>query len=85
VAGLWKVPDRATQALMERFYDNLWRKKMSKLAALRESQVWMLREGPKQSGLRRGLDLGDDAPQTEARRGLPPYYWAAFVLSGDWE
>src|SRR5262249_23664167 len=31
VASLWKVPDRATQALMERCYDNLWSKKMGKL------------------------------------------------------
>ena len=32
VASLWKVPDKATQVLMARFYDNLWQKKMSKLS-----------------------------------------------------
>ena len=33
VASLWKVPDRATQLLMARFYDNLWQKRMTKLEA----------------------------------------------------
>jgi CHAT domain-containing protein len=76
VASLWKVDDRATRDLMERFYDNLWDREMGKLAALREAQLWMLNERG-----RRGLDLPDDgtAPQR-----LPPFYWAAFVLSGDW-
>jgi CHAT domain-containing protein len=69
VASLWKVPDEQTNKLMVRFYGNLWDKSkpMSKLEALREAQVYLLREG--------------------ARPGLgraAPYYWAAFVLSGDW-
>ncbi len=59
------------------FYDNLWRKKMSKLEALRQAQLTMLREG-----VHRGLDFRDGQPP--ANRRLPPYYWAAFVLSGDW-
>jgi tetratricopeptide (TPR) repeat protein/CHAT domain-containing protein len=76
VASLWKVPDRATSALMQRFYENLWDKKMGKLAALREAQIWMMRDKGN-----RGLALGDDASDPDAP--LPPFYWAAFVLSGD--
>ncbi|HTU22088.1 MAG TPA: CHAT domain-containing protein, partial [Gemmataceae bacterium] len=83
-ASLWSVPDEATRVLMERFYDNLWRKKMGRLAALREAQLWLLREGQRQPQLRRGLDLVRDEPGDVAARRLPPYYWAAFVLSGDW-
>jgi tetratricopeptide (TPR) repeat protein/CHAT domain-containing protein len=82
VAGLWKVPDRATQALMQRFYENLWQKRLSKIDALREAQLWMLHEGPKQPDILRGLDAAPEIAETG--KSLPPYYWAAFVLSGDW-
>ena len=32
--------------------------------------------------LLRGLDILDDPDDAAGR--LPPYYWAAFALSGDW-
>ena len=58
---------------------------MSKLDALRESQLWMLHEGKKQPGLARGIELQADAAQPlDQQAALPPFYWAAFVLSGDW-
>lgn len=77
IASLWKVPDRPTSALMERYYENLWNKKLSKLDAFREAQLWMMREGGN-----RGLVEVDDA--NEENKRLPPFYWAAFVLSGEW-
>ncbi|HEX3657984.1 MAG TPA: tetratricopeptide repeat protein [Pirellulales bacterium] len=84
IAGLWKVPDEATQVLMSRFYDNLWQKRMSKVEALREAQLWMLREGGRPHGKStRGLANDEDQP-IDAGQHLPPYYWAAFILSGDW-
>lgn len=87
LASLWKIPDGATSALMRRFYKNLWDKKMGKLAALREAQLWMLREVPKDPKLRsaatRGLNLHDAEPEMSTTE-MPPYFWAAFVLSGDW-
>jgi CHAT domain-containing protein len=86
VASLWKVPDGPTQALMERFYKNLWQEGMPRLEALREAQLWMLREGQMQGVVRRGLEPLDRQPAGEGDRPgcLPPRYWAAFVLSGDW-
>jgi CHAT domain-containing protein len=80
VAGLWQVEDECTRRLMERFYDNLWRKQMGKLAALREAQLWLLHNGAKQLGQLRGLKR----PDPQRSDSLPPYYWGAFVLSGDW-
>jgi CHAT domain-containing protein len=82
VASLRKVPDAATSKLMQRFYENLWDKKMGKLAALREAQIWMLRDDGN-----RGLNLvsPEKLPTDKAANaGMPPFYWAAFVLSGDW-
>ena len=42
VTSLWKVPDQQTQALMTRFYTNMWQNKMSKLEALRAAQLDLL-------------------------------------------
>jgi CHAT domain-containing protein/tetratricopeptide (TPR) repeat protein len=84
IASLWQVPDRATTALMARFYDNLWRKGLGKLAALREVQLWLRVEAARRPELARGeRSLAADHEDAEAGR-LPSYYWAAFVLSGDW-
>lgn len=80
VASLWKVPDRATMLLMQRFYRNLWENRMTKLAAFHEAQIWMLSDPS-----HRGFDsLEDESKQLESSNTLPPKYWAAFILSGDW-
>jgi CHAT domain-containing protein len=84
VASLWKVDDQATQALLTRFHRNLWEKKMAKLEALREAQIWLIREGSKhpELGLRGGLKRPE--PKLMDGDSVSPFYWAAFVLSGDW-
>ena len=41
VASGWAIEDNAARALMTRFYENLWKRGMSKNAALREAQLAM--------------------------------------------
>ena len=92
VASLWQVDDRATQALMVEFYKNLWEKKLSKLESLRQAQLTMLREyDPKDGRLRSAGAISEVDPEklTKAKEAggghsVSPFYWAAFVLSGDW-
>jgi CHAT domain-containing protein len=44
VASLWGVSDPATSVLMDRFYGNLWGEKpMSRLEALRQAQLFVLK------------------------------------------
>src|SRR5262249_94946 len=84
VASLWSVEDRATQALMAELYKEAWNEKssVSKAEALRRAQIALLK-GTIAGGKFRGLGKKDEKlPKGEVR--LPPLYWAAFVLSGDW-
>ncbi len=78
VASLWKVNDAATRRLMQEFYSNYLDKEMGMLDALRETQLWALRNP---SEIPRGATR---EPDSEQPNRLPPQYWAPFVLSGDW-
>jgi CHAT domain-containing protein len=43
-ASLWSVSDAATSVLMEDFYTNLWEKRLTRLEALRQAQLAVLRD-----------------------------------------
>jgi WD40 repeat protein/CHAT domain-containing protein/tetratricopeptide (TPR) repeat protein len=84
VASLWQVPDEPTRVLMAHMYANLWQNKMTKLEALRAAQLWMLREGRRDEGVKRGMRREDEKEVSSEAGRLPPFYWAAFSLSGEW-
>ncbi len=86
IASLWSVPDRSTQILMTELYNNLWKKKLPKLEALRQAQLTMIKDYQL-------FMANKPADRDEGRTGavassetnqLPPIFWAAFVLSGEW-
>ena len=78
LASLWKVDNLITKGIMIRFYRNMWEKDMSEAAAIREAQLWLLKNPDQMRGL--GDALKDENKKTVR---TPPYYWAAWVLSGD--
>jgi CHAT domain-containing protein/tetratricopeptide (TPR) repeat protein len=90
VASLWKVDDVMTQRLMTTFYRDVLEGGQSRLDALRNAQLEMLRMSPEQAveilegagGLRAAELAGPAGPTAPAR--ISPRFWAAFTLSGDW-
>jgi CHAT domain-containing protein len=94
VVSLWKVNDAATAVLMDQFYSNLWQKGLTRLEALRQAQLTVLRQPPAWLAQRarelgvRGIEdepepIGPVKGQPSIARRCPPLLWAAFVLSGD--
>ena len=85
VASLWSVNDQSTSDLMSLFYKNL--KTHSKVESLRMAQLEMI-NGEAGRGIVRGVggitaSVGGEQPQTTVN-GSHPYFWAPFILLGDW-
>jgi len=67
-ASVWPVNEESTLLLTREFLTNLELKRMSRVEALRQAQLRVLRQGKTSYGQR----LSD------------PYYWAGLVLSGEY-
>jgi CHAT domain-containing protein len=79
--SLWQVADEATKDLMVAYYQRLAAGE-GRTEALRQVQLEMLR-GMSQAGAGGARGLGGRLGGTGAGRGHP-YFWAAFIQSGDW-
>jgi CHAT domain-containing protein len=85
ISSLWEVDDASTGELMGDFYKR-WAEgkgKVTKVEALREAQLDLLmgRVKPKADSAGRGMGrVLSEAPAGYAH----PYYWAPFVLMGNW-
>lgn len=80
VMSLWQVDDAATRNLMSDYYIRLQRGK-GRAEAMRQAQLAMLR-GDKTRGKRGMRKLTPMA--AKSFRHAHPYYWAAFISSGNW-
>jgi CHAT domain-containing protein len=81
VVSLWDVNDRSTSLLMERFYENL--KTMDKSEALRQAKLDLM-NGKFSASVNRGvggITKGADVRQSYS----DPFYWAPFILIGNYE
>jgi CHAT domain-containing protein len=89
VASLWRVDDRATAALMARFYHQLWTQKKPPLEALRQAQLEVYRHpgriaewaGREFGGAEVPLPKGS-GPEAKPGEHARTAQWAAFLLSG---
>jgi len=85
VATLWEVADDSTGRLMADFYRRWTQSQgLRKVEALREAQLAMLhgQDDPRAEGATRGTQPARaPSPRTYAH----PYYWAPFILMGNWQ
>jgi CHAT domain-containing protein/Tfp pilus assembly protein PilF len=83
VMSLWKVSDAGTRDLMTAYYTRLKRGE-GRMEALRQVQLAML-HGQLSLAVSSGTrETGDTAGKVATKDYRHPYYWAAFIQSGDW-
>ena len=77
VATLWKADDAATGQLMVDFYQHwIGTKGITKVQALQQAQLDLIQ----------GTTTEEQASAItpKARKYAHPYYWASFILMGNW-
>jgi len=90
LATLWSVSDLTTAVFMPEFYAAKSSEGLTKAAALRQAQLFFLEEDIAtrvRSVSSAGLQLamrGGDGPVRAPRGYRHPYFWAPFVLLGNW-
>lgn len=96
MATLWRVADESTRDLMVNFYKLYERDRFTKAEALRQAQLSLLQEADLAASV--VANAPANAKSGEAVRGVNkpalerdsqkrythPYYWAPFILIGNW-
>ena len=88
IATLWSVADESTSLLMKEFYRLKEEKKLPKVEALRQAQLGLLngtiKPLPQQDSPMDGDEKSDR--RTERQESYAhPYFWAPFILMGNWK
>ena len=83
VMSLWKVSDAGTRDLITAYYTRL-QKGEGRTEALRQVQLAMLRGQLQSSASSKKRETGDISETLVPKNYRHPYYWAAFISSGDW-
>jgi CHAT domain-containing protein len=96
LASLWKVADASTAQLMQRFYaQRVQGQTITRAIALQQAQLALIKGAAKEDAktpsaersARRDGPAGSvttTAPVDPSRPYAHPFYWAPFVLSGNW-
>jgi CHAT domain-containing protein len=93
MASLWEVADATTGVFMQRFYQLREQQHLTKAEALRQVQLGFIRGEVNSASLRkiaRGLTRVDKSGLVAPRRPEStttfshPYFWAPFILMGNW-
>ncbi len=89
IATLWPVADASTGLLMQNFYSLRMGGKLNKASALKQTQLALLRgqvtiDGGAGNATQRGLTTAPGAVAKPGGTFVHPYYWAPFILMGNW-
>jgi CHAT domain-containing protein len=84
VASLWKVSDDSTVQIMKNFYQNM--RTLSKAEALRKAQLDLMRSTVRFTVTRAGGGVIQPPSKgtEEVVECSHPFFWAPFILLGDW-
>lgn len=90
MSTLWQIADESTARLMSDFYDGLVNQRLDKAHALQRAQLALIKgetERQLAQPANRSMTVVEDAAANPLAHAVPtshPYYWAAFILMGNW-